>query len=93
MNLAENAGKIIEEKKVRARKEDIVKKSKKQPFFYAREERLIFFLFQQLIDCTHVQKRLILTLTNLITIFLVWLFIYYANLMMCFLKRFQVVCH
>lgn len=43
MNLAENAGKIIEEKKVRARKEDIVKKLKKQPFFYAREERLIFF--------------------------------------------------
>jgi len=43
MNLAENAGKIIEEKKVRARKEDSVKKSKKQPSFYAREERLIFF--------------------------------------------------
>jgi hypothetical protein len=44
MNLAENAGKIIEEKKVRARKEDSVKKSKKQPFFfYAREERLILF--------------------------------------------------
>jgi len=40
MNLAENAGKIIEEKKVRVRKEDSVKKSKKQPFFYAREERL-----------------------------------------------------
>ena len=43
MNVAENAGKIIEEKKVRARKEDSVKKSKKQPFFYAREERLKFF--------------------------------------------------
>lgn len=45
MNLAENAGKIIEEKKVRARKEDSVKKSKKQPFFLCKrgEVKIVFY--------------------------------------------------
>lgn len=43
MNVAENAGKIIEEKKVRARKEDSVKKSKKTIFLCQRGEVKIFF--------------------------------------------------
>jgi hypothetical protein len=56
-----------------------------------REIKNVFFILTRW-WLNFYTKRLILTLKNLILVFLAWLYLYYKNLKKCSLKRFLVFC-
>jgi len=89
----ESGGKTQGVKKVSLCDDNSVEKLKKQPNFYAKGAQIISTFFTIKLMILLVYKRLILTLTILIMLFLVWVFLYCRSLIIYSLKTSLVDYH
>jgi len=92
VKLVESGGKTRGVKKVSLCDDNSVEKLKKQPNFDAKGAEIRYVFFTNKLMIFYI-RRLILTLTILILLFLVWLFLCCRSLMMYFLKTSLVDYH